>query len=161
MSKQRKTCIMAEVMPPERANFTGHIHGGYLMLLMDRVAYACAARYCAHDVVTISVDQVIFKQPIYVGELVTFHATVNYAGNTSMEIGIKVTAENVKTGDVRHTNSCYINMVAIDDQGKPAKVPKLIFHNETDERRFHEAERRRQLHKEQAARHEAIKAQEN
>lgn len=159
MDKQRKTCTMAEVMPPERANFTGHIHGGYIMLLMDRVAYACAARYCGKDVVTISVDQVVFKQPIYVGELVTFKASVNYTGNTSMEIGINVTAENVKTGETRHTNSCYINMVAIDDSGKPAVVPKLTLDTALDQRRFKEAELRRKLHREQSARHEAIKQQ--
>lgn len=157
MSTQRKTCIMSEVMPPERANFTGHIHGGYIMLLMDRVAYACAARFSKLDVVTVSVDQVIFKEPIYVGELVTFHANVNFTGTTSMEIGIKVTAENVKTGNVRHTNSCYINMVAINESGKPAKVPALELDDDKSKRRFHAATLRRKLHQEQQQRHLDIK----
>lgn len=157
MTSQRKTCIMSEVMAPERANFTGHVHGGYIMLLMDRAAYACAARYSQHDVVTVSVDQVIFKEPIYVGELVTFHANVNYAGTTSMEIGIKVTAENVKTGKIRHTNSCYMNMVAIDDSGKPTRVPKLILDDDIAKRRSREAQLRRELHRAQEKRHLAIK----
>jgi acyl-CoA hydrolase len=107
MEEQRKTCTLSEVMPPEKANFTGHIHGGYIMLLMDRVAYACAARYCQLDVVTVSVDQMVFKEPIHVGELVTFLAHVNYAGKSSMEIGVKITSENLKTGEIRHTNSCH------------------------------------------------------
>ena len=158
MKEQRKTCIMSEVMPPERANFSGHIHGGYIMLLMDRAAYACSARFSKKDVVTVSVDQVIFKEPIYVGELVTFAATVNYAGTTSLEVGIKVTAENVKTGVIRHTNSCYMNMVAIDEHGKPTAVPVLELITERDKRRFHEAEKRRLLHREQTQRHQDIKS---
>lgn len=143
--KSKKTVVMAEVMPPERANFTGHIHGGYIVLLMDRVAYACAARYCGKNVVTISIDEVIFKQPIFIGELVTFQASVNHVGRTSMEIGIRVTAENLKTGEVRHTNTCYITMVAIDEDGKPTPVPPLTLENSAEKRRFQEAESRKQL----------------
>ena len=109
----RRTLTMSEVMTPEKANFAGNIHGGHLLQLLDKVAYACAARYSGHYVVTLSVDQVIFKQPIHVGELVTCHANINYVGRTSMEVGIKVTAENLETGETRHTNSCYFNMVAL------------------------------------------------
>lgn len=155
--QQRKTCILSEVMPPERANFSGHIHGGYIMLMMDRVAYACAARYSQKDVVTVSVDQVTFKEPIYVGELVTFYAHVNYVGKSSMEIGIKITAENLKTGVTRHTNTCYMNMVAIDENKKPTKVPELIIESDLCKRRFREAKLRRQMYREQQQRHKEIK----
>ncbi len=161
METQRKTCELSEVMTPEKANFTGHIHGGYIMLLIDHVAYACAARYSQKDVVTVSVDQIIFKEPIHVGELVNFLAHVNYVGKTSMEIGVKITAENLKTGVIRHTNSCYINMVAIDEQGKPTRVPELIIDSPACKRRYAEAKLRRQIHLEQQARHRAIKAHEH
>ena len=90
-----RSIVMAEMMTPDMANFSAHVHGGHLMLLLDKVAYTCAARYCGCYVVTLSVDQIIFKQPIFVGELVLFYASVNFVGTTSMEIGIKVIAENL------------------------------------------------------------------
>lgn len=145
---ERKQIVMAEVMPPERANFTGHIHGGYLVLLLDRVAYACAARYSGKNVVTVSIDEVLFKQPIYVGDLVTFYASVNHVGRTSMVVGVKVTAENLKTGEVRHTNTSYLTMVAIDDAGKPTAVPELILETDVEKRRFYQAETMKALRKE-------------
>lgn len=157
MDEQTKTVTMAEVMPPEYANFSGHIHGGYLLLSMDRVAYACSARYSKKLTVTLSFDEVLFKQPIYVGELVTFYAMVNYVGRTSMEIGIRVTAENLQTGDVRHTNTSYATMVAIDDNGKPTPVPELKLNNDTEKRRFKEAELRKALRKEYQEKHGEIK----
>ncbi len=155
-SGRQKTVEMAEVMPPERANFTGHIHGGYLMLLLDRVAYACAARYSGENVVTLSIDQVLFKQPIFIGELVTFYASVNYVGRTSMEIGVRVTAENLKTGVIRHTNTSYITMVAIDDKGKSTLVPPLTLITAEDERRAKEALMRKQLRQEYEQKHAEI-----
>jgi acyl-CoA hydrolase len=158
---ERSTCkkkvIMAEVMPPERANFTGHIHGGYLMLLLDRVAWACAARYSGKNVVTISTDEVLFKQPIFVGDYVTFYSKVNHVGTSSMVIGIKVTAEDLKTGKVRHTNTCYFTMVAIDDNGKPTPVPPLTLDDEIEKRRFKEAELMKKLRKDYQAQLQAIK----
>ncbi|PHQ80004.1 MAG: acyl-CoA thioesterase [Coxiella sp. (in: Bacteria)] len=160
MNEQAKTCTLSEVMPPERANFTGHIHGGYIMLLMDRVAYACAARYSKKDVVTVSVDQVNFKQPIFVGELVTFMGHVNYVGNSSMEIGVKIIAEDLKTGVVRHTNTCYINMVAIDENRKPTKIPPLVIESEQCELWFEQAKQRRQIFREQQQRHKDIMKRE-
>ncbi|OGT30222.1 MAG: acyl-CoA thioesterase [Gammaproteobacteria bacterium RIFCSPHIGHO2_12_FULL_35_23] len=155
--KQRKELIMAEIMPPERANFTGHIHGGYIVLLLDRVAYACTSRYCGKSVVTVSIDEVLFKKSIFIGDLVTFYASINYVGRTSMVVGIRVTAENLKTGEVRHTNTCYITMVAIDDQGNPTPVPKLILNNDTDRRRYKEAEELKQLRKEYQLKMAAVK----
>lgn len=141
----RRHLIMSEMMTPEKANFAGNIHGGYLLQLLDKVAYACAARYSSHYVVTLSVDQVIFKQPIHIGELITCHATVNYVGRTSMEVGIKVISEDLTTGEMRHTNTCYFNMVALDKKGKPVRVKPLELRNGLDERRYEEAIARKEM----------------
>ena len=138
-----RSIVMAEVMSPDKANFSGHVHGGHLMQLLDRVAYACAARYAGSYVVTLSADQVLFKQPIFVGELVTFLATVNYVGTSSMEVGIKVVAENLITKEKRHTNTCYFTMVAVDKSGKPIAVPTLELRNDLERYRFEEAQLRK------------------
>ncbi|WP_217438507.1 acyl-CoA thioesterase [Fertoeibacter niger] len=143
---------MTVLMTPDMANFSGKVHGGALLNLLDRVAFSCASRYSGQYAVTLSVDQVVFKEPINVGELVTFRASVNMAGRTSMEVGIRVEAENIRTGTRRHTNSCYFTMVAVDDQGKPAPVPPYVPLGPTDQRRFRAAELRRGLRREIAAR---------
>jgi acyl-CoA hydrolase len=145
INESRRFITMSEVMTPDMVNFHGNIHGGHILGFLDRIAYACAARYACKNVVTLSVDQVVFKEPIYVGELVTFHAAVNYVGNTSMEIGIRVLAENLMTGHSRHTNTCYFTMVAVDEQGKPTKVPPLTIHNEVQQRRYNEALQRKEV----------------
>ncbi|MBY0377059.1 MAG: acyl-CoA thioesterase [Gammaproteobacteria bacterium] len=132
-------------MVPQMANFLGNVHGGWLLGFLDRVAYVCGSRYCGLPLVTLSVDQVFFKEPIYVGELLTCYACVNYVGKTSMEIGIRVTTENLQTGQIRHTNTCYITMVAIDKDQQPTPIPPLVLHNEDEERRFDEALKRRQM----------------
>ena len=129
---------MSVLMTPDMANFSGNVHGGDILKLLDQVAYACASRYAGCYVVTLSVDQVLFKEPIRVGELVTFLASVNYVGKTSMEIGIKVVAEDIENRSVRHTNSCYFTMVAFQD-GKPQAVPPLEIENATQRQRFEEA----------------------
>ncbi len=141
----RRALVMSEVMTPEKANFAGNIHGGHLLQLLDRVAYACAARYSGHYVVTLSVDNVAFKEPIHVGELVTCYAMVNYVGRTSMVIGIKVIAENLETQQQRHTNSCFFTMVAIGKDHKPAVVPPLTLNTPSEKRRFEEAELRKEM----------------
>ena len=115
---------MTVLMTPDMANFSGNVHGGTLLKLLDQVAYACASRYAGRYVVTLSVDQVLFRQPIHVGELVTFLASVNHTGHTSMEVGIKVLAEDIPSRRQRHVNSCYFTMVAVDD-GKPVAIPPL------------------------------------
>lgn len=127
---------MSVLMTPDMANFIGNVHGGDLLKMLDQVAYACASRYSGNYVVTLSVDQVMFREPIYVGELVTFAASINYVGRTSMEIGIRVEAEDVRARTVRHTNSCYFTMVAIDDKGKPTPVPPLDIKNPLQQCRF-------------------------
>lgn len=134
---------MTVLMTPDMANFTGTVHGGDILKQIDQVAYACAARYCGKYVVTLSVDRVLFKHPIQVGELVTFYANVNYTGKTSMEVGIKVIAENITNGTVRHTNSCYVTMIALDKNGKPTQVPKLKCISEIEIRRFAEGKFRK------------------
>lgn len=139
-----RSLIMSQIMTPDMVNFQGNIHGGYLLSLLDRVAYACAARYAAKTVVTLSVDQVFFKEPIHVGELVLCYASVNYVGTTSMEVGIRVVAENIFTQVSRHTNTCFFTMVAVDDAGKPTKITPLTLNNETQKRRFDEALLRKQ-----------------
>jgi len=116
---------MSILMTPDKANFSGNIHGGAILKHLDEIAYACASRYCGHYVVTLSVDKVLFKDPIHVGELVTFLASVNYTGKTSMEVGIKVMSEDVIKRTVKHTNTCYFTMVALDENGKPTPVPQL------------------------------------
>lgn len=147
---------MSVLMTPDMANFTGNVHGGTILKFLDQVAYACASRYAGRYVVTVSVDQVTFRQPIHVGELVTFLASVNYTGTSSMEIGIKVITENIRQQIVRHANSCFFTMVAVDDQGKPAKVPALRPTNGLEQRRFEAAKVRKQLRQEMKLRQEAL-----
>src|SRR5690554_1091786 len=145
MLSERSELVMTVLMTPDKANFSGKVHGGALLKYLDEVAYACASRYAGHYVVTMSVDQVNFRQPINVGEMVTFLASVNYTGTTSMEIGIKVITEDIHTKTVRHTNSCFFTMVAVDDQGRPTPVPPLVPHTPDQKRRFRQAQQRRQI----------------
>lgn len=140
--------IFTQLMTPEMANFSGNVHGGALLKLLDQVAYTCASRYSGHYAVTLSVDQVSFKQPIRIGELVTFLSSVNYVGRTSMEVGVKVVAEDIHTHEKRHTNSCYFTMVAIGEDGKPAQVPPLDFKGDKQKQRFIAAKVRRELRNE-------------
>jgi acyl-CoA hydrolase len=149
---------MTVLMTPDMANFSGNVHGGTILKLLDQVAYACASRYAARYVVTLSVDQVMFREPIYVGELVTFLAAVNYTGVSSMEVGIKVLAENIQTQVVRHANSCFFTMVAIDEERKPAAVPVLRPCSPDEHRRHAAAKVRKQLRQEFGKRFEEIKA---
>ncbi|NLF55602.1 MAG: acyl-CoA thioesterase [Thauera phenolivorans] len=136
---------MTVLMTPDTANFSGKVHGGAILKLLDQAAYACASRYAGRYVVTLSVDQVMFRQPILVGELVTFLASVNHTGNSSMEIGIKVIAEDIRARVVRHVNSCFFTMIAVDDDGRPTKVPPLNPQTPDERRRFAAAELRRAM----------------
>lgn len=138
---------MTVLMTPDMANFSGKVHGGAILKKLDEVAYACASRYSGHYVVTLSVDQVLFKQPILVGELVTFLACVNHVGRSSMEIGVKVVAEDIQNKLIRHTNSCYLTMVAVDGDGKPAPVPPLALTTPVQKLRFEKAALRKKLRK--------------
>ncbi|MHB0776153.1 acyl-CoA thioesterase [Halomonas sp. WWR20] len=138
---------MTILMTPDMANFSGKVHGGAILKKLDEVAYACASRYSGSYVVTLSVDQVLFKQPIHVGELVTFLAMVNHVGRSSMEIGVKIIAESIQEKIIRHTNSCYLTMVAMDSQGRPAPVPPLNLETPLQKLRFEKAALRKKLRK--------------
>lgn len=130
---------ITELMIPSYANFGGKIHGGILLSLMDKVAYACASKHAGAYCVTVSVDKVEFLQPVEVGELVSLHASVNHVGNSSMVVGIRVEAQNVKLGTIKHTNSCFFTMVAKGDDDRPTRVPKLILEDREQVKRFIEA----------------------
>ena len=130
---------LTELMIPSYANFGGKIHGGILLSLMDKVAYACASKHAGNYCVTVSVDNVEFLQPVDVGEMVSMFASVNYVGNSSLVIGIKVIAEDFKIGTVKHTNTSYFTMVAKDENGQVTQVPGLILESKDDARRFLEA----------------------
>ncbi|MDY0250294.1 MAG: acyl-CoA thioesterase [Pseudomonas sp.] len=157
MEPGSSTLSMTVLMTPDNANFSGNVHGGTLLKYLDEVAYACASRFAGSYVVTLSVDQVTFRQPIHVGELVTFLASVNYTGRTSIEVGIKVITENIREKLVRHTNSCFFTMVAINDQGQSIEVPKLTPVSKDQIRRFANAQERRAIRVELAARYKALK----
>lgn len=137
---------ITELMIPSYANFGGKIHGGILLSLMDKVAYACASKHSGAYCVTVSVDNVDFMQPVEVGELVSMKASVNYVGNSSMVVGIRVTAENVMKGFVKHTNTSYFTLVAKNEENNLVKVPPLTLENQEDVRRFVEARERRRIY---------------
>lgn len=158
MEQAKHELTMTVLMTPDMANFAGNVHGGAVLKLLDQVAYACASRYAGRYVVTLSVDQVTFREPIHVGELVTFLASVNYTGRTSMEIGIKVVTENIRSQTVRHANSCFFTMVAVDDARKPVPVPPLEVLTAEQTRRCAAAQTRRDLRQEFEQRLKAIGA---
>ncbi|CAM1366616.1 Acyl CoA thioester hydrolase family protein [Tenacibaculum litoreum] len=130
---------ISELMLPSHANFSGKIHGGYILKLMDQIAFACASKHSGTYCVTASVDTVNFINPIEVGELVTMKASINYVGKTSMVVGIRVEAQNIQTGKTKHCNSSYFTMVAKKDDGDNAKVPGIIINDDNEMRRFLEA----------------------
>ncbi|MEP2773474.1 MAG: acyl-CoA thioesterase [Fulvivirga sp.] len=142
---QYSQTTITELMIPSYANFGGKIHGGILLSLIDKVAYACASKHAGAYCVTVSVDDVDFLQPVEVGELVSLHASVNYVGQTSLVVGIKVVSENVKEGSMKHTNTSYVTMVAKNDNNQPTFVPPLILETKEEVRRFVEAMKRREL----------------
>jgi acyl-CoA hydrolase len=139
----RRALSMTVLMTPDMANFAGKVHGGTLLKFLDQVAYSCASRYAGTYAVTLSVDRVLFRDAILVGELVSFSATVNYTGRTSLEVGIRVDTENIRDGTRRHTNSSYFTMVAVDDAGNPVAVPPLVPVTELEHMRYQAAVARR------------------
>ena len=149
---------MSVLMTPDTANFSGKVHGGSLLKLLDQVAYACASRYAGSYVVTLSVDQVMFRQAIQVGELVTFLASINHTGTSSMEVGIKVIAEDIRAKVVRHVNSCFFTMVAVDDDGKPVTAPPFTPATPEEHRRHLAAELRREMRREMERKSHAVRA---
>lgn len=137
--------VVSEMMMPHQVNNLGHVFGGELLSMVDRAAAVAAMRHAGSPVVTVSIDRVDFKEPIYTGELVTCTARVNFVGRTSMEVGVRVEAENLLTGNKRHTNTCLLTFVAIDANHKPCRVRPLELVDAEDERRFREGARRREV----------------
>jgi acyl-CoA hydrolase len=139
---QASKVTLSELMLPSHSNFSGKIHGGYLLQLMDQIAFASASKYSGSYCVTASVDTVDFLNPIEIGELVTLKATVNYVGNSSMIVGIRVLSENIQTGKIKHCNSSYFTMVAKDQNGNKVNVPKLELTSSEEIRRFYDCVRK-------------------
>ena len=148
------TVTISVQMNPGDANPSGNVHGGTIMKLVDTAAGIAATRHCRTRVVTATMDSMSFLHPIYIGDLVTVHASVNDVGNTSLEVGVKVEAENVRTGERRHASTAYLVFVALDSDGHPTAVPPLLVETETERRRMAHAKIRRESRK---ARKEAIK----
>ncbi len=134
---------LSQLMMPQHANLAGVVFGGTILALADSVAYVCASRHAGPNCVTVSVDKVDFKEPIRIGELISCMASVNFVGKSSMEVGIKIMAEDLKTGTRRHTNSCYFTMVSLDESGKSSPAPSLILETDEDKRRNRAAQKRR------------------
>ena len=139
------TVIMAQMMIPQDANPAGNVHGGVVVKIIDEAAGVVAARHARTNVVTASIDRMDFHYPIFVGDLLFFKASLNYVGRTSMEIGVRVEAENLMTGGVRHVASAYLTFVSIDPKGKPVPAPALILETKDEQRRNCEAKSRRAM----------------
>ncbi len=133
---------ISELMQPSHSNFNGKIHGGYILNLMDQIAFACASKHSETYCVTASVETVDFLKPIEIGELVTMKASVNFVGRTSMVVGIRVISENIRTGKVKHCNSSFFTMVAKDDDGNSVDVPGLVLNDKQEVKRFLKAVKR-------------------
>jgi acyl-CoA hydrolase len=142
----------ANLMMPQHANVLGHVFGGAILSMMDKTAAVAAIRHARSTCVTVSVDRVDFREPIHVGDLVVMKASVNYVGRTSMEVGVRVEAEDLISGSRRHTNSCYVTFVAVDRNGRPIEVPLVVPETEEEKRRYEAAiERRRRRLEERTA----------
>lgn len=144
---------IAQVMYPEHANPAGNVHGGYILKIVDQAAAIAGARHTHQNVVTASVDRMDFISPVYIGNLVFAKASINYTGKTSMEIGVRVEAECIRTGTHTHVGSAYLTFVALDDNDKPTEIPQIIPETEEEKRRYMEAQNRRELRLKQAKKH--------
>ena len=136
--------LVSELMMAHQVNNHGHVFGGVVLSMVDRAAGVASMRHSGRPCVTVSFDRVDFKEPIFTGEVVTCKAKVNFVGRTSMEIGVRVEAENLFTRVRRHTNTCYLTFVAIDANHRPVAVPPLELETEEDRRRFRKGQKRRE-----------------
>lgn len=146
-SPKNSEALVSELMMPHQVNNHGNVFGGVILSMVDRAAGVSAMRHSGRPCVTVSIDRVDFREPIFTGELVTCLARVNFVGRTSMEIGVKVEAENLLSGTKRHTNTCFLTFVAIDSNHRPVPVPPLTLETEADKKRFREGQRRREVRK--------------
>lgn len=147
---------IAQIMYPEHANPAGNVHGGYIVKLVDQAAAIAGARHTHQNVVTASVDRMDFISPVYIGNLVFAKASINYTGRTSMEIGVRVEAECLRTGIHTHVGSAYLTFVALDDTDKPVEIPQIIPESEEEKRRFREAQERREKRLKKAKNHRQV-----
>jgi uncharacterized protein (TIGR00369 family) len=153
--------MMTQLMTPQDANLAGNVHGGVIMKLIDDAAGTVAARHARSNVVTASIDRLSFFSPVFIGNLLTLRAGINHIGRTSMEVGVRVEAEDILTGQVRHTASAYLTFVALDNNLKPMEIPGLILENANEKRRNKEAIARRQnriieIQKEEACQKDSV-----
>ncbi len=144
---------LTQVMMPEHSNAAGNVHGGYILKLVDQAGAIVAVRHTHRNCVTASVDRMDFISPVYVGNLVFAKASINYVANTSMEIGVRIEAECLRTGTHAHVGSAYLSFVALDENDKPVKIPQIIPETEDDRRRYEEAKKRREYRLQQAKKH--------
>jgi len=142
--KESRLMIVQQMVQAD-ANLVGNVHGGSIMKLIDSTAGLVASRHASGNVVTASIDRLDFYHPVFIGELLKISASLNYTGTSSMEVGARVEAENVMTGELRHTASAYLTFVALDNSGKPCPIPPLVSSNKEEERRHREAAERRKI----------------
>lgn len=135
--------MFADLAEPFSQNVAGTFFGGALLSFIDRAAAFCAMKHCGRPVVTKSFDSVEFNEPIFIGELVVVHASVNFTGTTSMEVGVEVYAQHPITGEERHTNSCFVTFVALDENSRPTRIPAVLPETEEEQERFEAGRRRR------------------
>ncbi len=154
VSESRTT--LSQIMQPEHANVLGNVHGGWIMKLVDETGALACIRHAQQRVVTVAIDQMTFKHPIRIGDLITLEGEVSWVGNTSIEAEVNVYAENVLTGERWHTNTAYLVYVALDDKGRPTKVPELIPENEEHEKRIAAGKIRQAYRLEQSKKREAL-----
>jgi len=133
---------IAQLMHPEHANILGHVHGGWIMKLVDEAGALACMRHAQKKVVTVAVDSLVFREPIKIGDLVILNAEVTYTGSTSMEAEVQVTAENPITGERTHTNTAYLVYVGLDDNGRPTPIPALITESDEERQRMEQAKKR-------------------
>ena len=142
---RKSQAVLAQQMNPQDANPAGNVHGGVIMKMIDTAAGVAAIRHSRSNAVTASVDRLDFYHPVFVGNLLSLRASVNFVGKTSMEVGVRVESENLLTGERLHTSTAYLTYVALDDQGRPLWLPPLILETETQKRRHQEAQTRRRM----------------
>lgn len=147
---------IAQVMMPEHSNAAGNVHGCYILKLVDQAGAIVAARHTHQNCVTASVDRMDFISPVYIGNLVFAMASINYTGRTSIEIGVRIEAECLKTGTHTHVGSAYLTFVALDENDKPTEIPQIVLETEEEKRRFNDAKKRREIRLEQAKKHRHV-----
>lgn len=147
---------LAQVMMPEHSNVAGNVHGGYILKLVDQASAIVAARHTHLNCVTASLDRMDFISPVYIGNLVFAKASINYTGKTSMEIGVRIEAECLRTGTHTHVGSAYLTFVALDENDKPTEIPQIIPETEEEKRRYEDAKGRREIRLQQTKKHRHV-----